>query len=258
MIRRAQRAPRFIRRTTSSIRCASVRGRSGHRPDCSEAGIVSGLRQRRTVRSLRDHDSLNRAIQRTSTLSAVRHRPKARITGGRVVTRVEAGEHDRFVAEVLRRAAAAAARSVHALRLGSAVGPFDAAKARRRARGTEAYSRADAGRDVARAAEEARRERDACRTLSREPPDGAAGPASISSGARRSCAKLLAGPLGPARRALKPFPQLGEAGAHRLLLFAADHPILPVDARLNRVGRRLGYGRRPPISRSRRDRSRPR
>jgi endonuclease-3 len=54
--------------------------------------------------------------------------------------------------------------------------------------------------------------------------------------------KMLAGPLGPARRALKPFPQLGEAGAHRLLLFAADHQILPVDARLNRVGRRLGYG----------------
>jgi endonuclease III len=54
--------------------------------------------------------------------------------------------------------------------------------------------------------------------------------------------KILAGPLGPARRALKPFPQLGEAGAHRMLLFAADQPILPVDARLNRVGRRLGYG----------------
>ena len=39
------------------------------------------------------------------------------------------------------------------------------------------------------------------------------------------------GPLGPARRALKPFPQLGETGAHRMLLFAADHSILPVDAR---------------------------
>ena len=61
---------------------------------------------------------------------------------------------------------------------------------------------------------------------------------------RRSPAlpKILAGPLAAARRALKPFPQLGEAGAHRMLLFAADHPILPVDARLNRVGRRLGYG----------------
>ena len=75
-----------------SIRCATARGRSGHRPDCSEAGIVSGLRQRRNVRSLRDHNSLNRAIQRTSTLSAARHRPKARIIGGTVFTRVEAGE----------------------------------------------------------------------------------------------------------------------------------------------------------------------
>jgi endonuclease-3 len=27
-----------------------------------------------------------------------------------------------------------------------------------------------------------------------------------------------------------------------MLLFAADHPILPVDARVSRVGRRLGYG----------------
>src|SRR4029453_19239327 len=54
--------------------------------------------------------------------------------------------------------------------------------------------------------------------------------------------KILAGPLGPARRALKPFPQLGEAGAHRMLLFAADQTILPIDARLNRAGRRLGCG----------------
>jgi endonuclease III len=54
--------------------------------------------------------------------------------------------------------------------------------------------------------------------------------------------KVIRGPLPAARRALKPFPQLGETGAHRMLLFAADHPILPVDARINRVGRRLGYG----------------
>jgi hypothetical protein len=131
--------------------------------------------------------------------------------------------------------------SVHRLRLGSPVGPFHAAKARCRARGTEAYSRADAGRDVARAAEEARRKRGACRTLPREPPRRAQTGGDLF---RRSpqLRKILGGPLGPARRALKPFPQLGEAGAHRLLLFAADHPILPVDARLNRVGRRLGYG----------------
>lgn len=53
---------------------------------------------------------------------------------------------------------------------------------------------------------------------------------------------ILQGPLPAARRALRPFPQLGETGAHRMLLFAADHVILPVDARVSRVGRRLGYG----------------
>jgi len=53
---------------------------------------------------------------------------------------------------------------------------------------------------------------------------------------------IIKGPLPAARRALKPLPQLGETGAHRMLLFAADHPILPIDARVNRVGQRLGYG----------------
>src|SRR5258707_7231798 len=54
--------------------------------------------------------------------------------------------------------------------------------------------------------------------------------------------KTIRGPLAAARRALNPFPQIGETGAHRMLLFAADQPILPVDARVSRVGRRLGYG----------------
>ena len=54
--------------------------------------------------------------------------------------------------------------------------------------------------------------------------------------------KIIRGPLPAARRAIKPLPQLGEVGAHRMLLFAADHAILPVDARVSRVGRRLGYG----------------
>jgi endonuclease-3 len=53
---------------------------------------------------------------------------------------------------------------------------------------------------------------------------------------------IIRGRLPAARRALKPFPQLGETGAHRMLLFAADHVILPVDARVNRVVQRLGYG----------------
>jgi endonuclease III len=58
----------------------------------------------------------------------------------------------------------------------------------------------------------------------------------------RQLPSVIRGPLPAARRALKPLPQLGEAGAHRMLLFAADQPILPVDARVSRVARRLGYG----------------
>jgi endonuclease III len=53
---------------------------------------------------------------------------------------------------------------------------------------------------------------------------------------------LIRGPLPAARRVLKPLPQLGETGAHRMLLFAADRPVLPVDARVSRTARRLGYG----------------
>jgi endonuclease III len=52
----------------------------------------------------------------------------------------------------------------------------------------------------------------------------------------------IRGPIAGARRALKPLPQLGETGAHRMLLFAADQLVLPVDARVDRVARRLGYG----------------
>jgi endonuclease III len=51
----------------------------------------------------------------------------------------------------------------------------------------------------------------------------------------------IRGPLAPARRALRGLPQMSEGGAHRMLLFAADHPVLPVDARVRRVARRLGY-----------------
>jgi endonuclease III len=55
-------------------------------------------------------------------------------------------------------------------------------------------------------------------------------------------ASAIRGSLLAARRAIKPLPQLGEAGAHRMLLFAADHAVLPADARVTRVGSRLGYG----------------
>jgi endonuclease-3 len=53
---------------------------------------------------------------------------------------------------------------------------------------------------------------------------------------------VIRGPLAPARRALKGIPQMGEAGAYRMLLFAANHPVMPVDARVSRVARRLGFG----------------
>jgi endonuclease III len=53
---------------------------------------------------------------------------------------------------------------------------------------------------------------------------------------------IVRGPATTARRALKGMPQMGEGGAYRMLLFAADHAVLPVDSRVNRVARRLGYG----------------
>jgi endonuclease-3 len=53
---------------------------------------------------------------------------------------------------------------------------------------------------------------------------------------------IIRGPITLARRALKGLPQMGEGGAYRMLLFAADQPVLPIDARVSRVARRLGYG----------------
>jgi len=53
---------------------------------------------------------------------------------------------------------------------------------------------------------------------------------------------IIRGPVTSARRALKGLPQMGEGGAYRMLLFAADQPVLPIDARVSRVARRLGYG----------------
>ena len=55
---------------------------------------------------------------------------------------------------------------------------------------------------------------------------------------------VIKGPITTARRALKGLPQMGDGGAYRMLLFAADHPVLPVDAAVRRVATRLGYGER--------------
>jgi endonuclease III len=52
----------------------------------------------------------------------------------------------------------------------------------------------------------------------------------------------LAAPLARALRAARRVPHLGHASALRLLLFASDLPLLPLDEPALRVARRLGYG----------------
>jgi endonuclease III len=51
----------------------------------------------------------------------------------------------------------------------------------------------------------------------------------------------IRGPLYGARRSLRLLSQLDAAGAHRMLLFAGDHPIVPADPRALRVAARLGH-----------------
>jgi endonuclease-3 len=53
---------------------------------------------------------------------------------------------------------------------------------------------------------------------------------------------VIRGPVRAARRVLRDLPQMGEGGAHRMLLFGAHHAVLPVDAAVGRVAARLGYG----------------
>ena len=57
-------------------------------------------------------------------------------------------------------------------------------------------------------------------------------------------ASVIRGPVTTARRELRRLPQMGEGGAHRMLLFAADRAVLPVDPTVRRVAARLGYGNR--------------
>jgi endonuclease III len=59
---------------------------------------------------------------------------------------------------------------------------------------------------------------------------------------RRDLPRRIRGALPAARRAVAALPQLGEGSAHRMLLFAGDHPVAPVDATIARVATRLGFG----------------
>jgi endonuclease III len=51
----------------------------------------------------------------------------------------------------------------------------------------------------------------------------------------------IAGPVPAAHEALATLPQMGEGVADRMLLFAGDHLILPMDTDVWRLVRRLGY-----------------
>jgi endonuclease III len=51
----------------------------------------------------------------------------------------------------------------------------------------------------------------------------------------------IRGPLYAARRSLRLLGQLDTAGAHRMLLYGGNHPIVPADPRMLRAAARLGY-----------------
>jgi endonuclease III len=59
---------------------------------------------------------------------------------------------------------------------------------------------------------------------------------------QRQLANSRGGSLFAVLRAFRELPKLDAAATHRLLLFAAGRPVLPVDQRVHRVGVRLGYG----------------
>ncbi len=56
-------------------------------------------------------------------------------------------------------------------------------------------------------------------------------------------AAIIHGPLPAARRAVRALPQLAGGGAHRMLLFAGGHAVMPVDAPVARTAARLAGAR---------------
>ena len=55
----------------------------------------------------------------------------------------------------------------------------------------------------------------------------------------------IKGPVPEAQQALSMLPQMSDGGADRMLLFAGDHLVFPLDAGVGRVIRRLGYDDAP-------------
>ena len=58
-------------------------------------------------------------------------------------------------------------------------------------------------------------------------------------------AAAIKGPLPVAQEALGALPQMSDGGAERMLLFAGDHKVLPMDTGMWRLIRRLGYDEAP-------------
>ena len=58
-------------------------------------------------------------------------------------------------------------------------------------------------------------------------------------------AAAIKGPVAVAQEALETLPQMGEGGADRMLLFAGDQRVLPMDTGVWRLVRRLGYDDAP-------------
>src|SRR5207237_154805 len=55
----------------------------------------------------------------------------------------------------------------------------------------------------------------------------------------------LKGPVPAAQQAVSLLPQMADGGADRMLLFAGDHLVFPLDSGVGRVVRRLGYDEAP-------------
>jgi endonuclease-3 len=55
--------------------------------------------------------------------------------------------------------------------------------------------------------------------------------------------RILQGPYAQARKALKQFPNIGDPGAEKILMFSGAAPGLPLEWNGNRVLTRVGYGR---------------
>jgi endonuclease III len=55
----------------------------------------------------------------------------------------------------------------------------------------------------------------------------------------------IKGPVPEAQQALSLLPQMSDGGADRMLLFAGDHLVFPLDAGVGRLVRRLGYDDAP-------------